>query len=111
MRHYAAAEKCIHAMPRAIEELVRDHEIQRLVFFLQRSDCGNRNDSLDSKLFEPVNVGAKIQLARQNAVSAAVPRQKRHLATLERAANVGVGRRAKRRFHTHFFHPLSPGMA
>ena len=35
MRHHAPAEKRIHAMPGTIEELVRDYEIQRLVFFLE----------------------------------------------------------------------------
>ena len=35
VRHHSAAEKSIDAMPGAIEELVGDHEIQRLVLFLQ----------------------------------------------------------------------------
>ena len=60
MRDHAVAEKSIHAMAGAIEELVGDHEIQRLVFFLQRSHGGNGNDALDAQLLEAVNIGAKI---------------------------------------------------
>ena len=35
--HHAVAEKSIHAMAGAIEELVGDDEVERLVLFLQRS--------------------------------------------------------------------------
>ena len=54
-----------HAVTRAIEELVRDHEVQRLVLFLQRANRAKRENSLHSQLFHAVDVGAKIQLGRQ----------------------------------------------
>src|SRR5580692_3747366 len=56
MRHHSIAEKRIQAMPRTIEELVRDYELQRLMFFLQRTYGGNGNYSLDTKLLESVDV-------------------------------------------------------
>ena len=96
-------------MPRSIEKLIGDDEVQRLMFFLQRSDSRDGNDALDPQLLEPVNVGAKVQLTGQNAMAASMARKKRHLASLQRAAHVGVGRRAKRRFHPHFLHLAQPG--
>src|SRR5208337_3188807 len=98
VRHHAAAEKSVYAMASAIEKLVGDDEVQRLMLFLQRSDCGDRNDALDSKLFEAVNIGAEIQLAGQDAMAASMARQERHSAALDRAAHVGVRRRAEWRF-------------
>ena len=74
VRHYSATEKRIDAMPCAIEELVGNHKIQRLVFLLQRPDGGNRNNSLDSKLLEAMDIGAEIQLTGKNPVPAPMPR-------------------------------------
>ena len=56
-----------------------------------------------------MNVGAEIQFARQNAMAAAMPRQKRHFASFEHAADISVGRRAERRLQPHFFHLGEPG--
>jgi hypothetical protein len=51
-----------------------------------------------------MNIRAEIEFGRQNAVSPPVPRQERHLAPLQCAANVSVRRCAKRRIHPHFLH-------
>ena len=96
MRDNAVSEKCVHAMTGAIEELIRDHKIQRLVLFLQRSHRGDGHDALDAQLLEAVNVGAEIQFAGKDAMAAPVTRQESDLAALERAADVGVRRRAER---------------
>ena len=58
--HQSVAEKRVDAVAGAIEELVGNDEIQRLMLFFQRSDGGNRNDAFDSQLLEAVNVGAEI---------------------------------------------------
>jgi hypothetical protein len=42
MRHQAFAEKRGDAAARAIEKLIGDHELQRRVFFLERSDGAQR---------------------------------------------------------------------
>ena len=55
-----------------------------------------------------MNIGAEIEFAGKNAVSARVARQKGHFAALERAADVGVGRRAERRLHAYFFYFCQP---
>ena len=93
--HYAFAEKSIYTMAGAIEELIRDYEIKRLVFFLQRSDCGNGDDPLDAELLESINIGAEIQFRGEDAMSASVARQKSDLAAFERAQDIGVGRVAE----------------
>ena len=90
--HDAFAEKRVHAMASAIEELIGDHEIEWLVLFFQRSDRGDRKDAFDAELLETVNVGAEIQLRGKNAMPTAMARQKRNFAAFERAQNIGVGR-------------------
>ena len=87
------------------------------MLFLERSDGRNRNDALDAELLEAMNVGAEIEFAGQEAVAASVARQKSDLAAFERAADVGVGRRAERRLHPHFLdlgqagHGIEPAAA
>ena len=87
----AVAKESVYAMTGAVEKLGRDHEIERLVLFFQRTDGRNRNDALHSQLFEAINVGAEIQFAGQKLVAARVARQKRDFAAFQRSENVGVG--------------------
>src|SRR5579863_10519809 len=89
-------------MASAIEELIGDHEIKRLMLFLQRPDRGHRDDPFHAELFESVDIGTKIQLCWKNAVPASVPRQKCNFAAFEDTENVTVGRVAERRLLLHF---------
>ena len=102
MGHDAVAEERIHAVAGAIEKLVGNHELQRLVLFLQRSHGGDGNDPFHAQLLEAINIGAEIQFAGKNAVPASVTRQERHFAALQRAQDIGVGRLAERRLQAHF---------
>src|SRR5207253_10475127 len=95
--HDSAPEESIDAMARAIEELVGNHELKWLVIILQRPYRRHRNDPLDSQLLEAMSVRAEIQFTGENAMSARVPRQKRHFPSLQQSANVGIGRRPERR--------------
>ena len=88
-------EERVHAVPGAVEKLVRDHEIERLVLFLQRTDRRNRNNALHSQLLKAVNVGPEIQLARQEFVAAGMAREKCHLAASQRPQNVRIRRISK----------------
>ena len=97
MRYHAATEKSVDPMAGAVEELIGDNEIQRLMLFFQRSDRGNGNDALDAELLEAMNVGAEVQFTGQDAVASPVARQECDLAAFERAADIGIRRRAKRR--------------
>src|ERR1022692_4280542 len=104
MGHDALAKKSIHAMASAIEELIGNHEIERLVLFLQRPDRGDGNDPFDAKLFEAVNVGAEIQFRGKNAVPARMPSKKRDFAAFERAQDISIGRISEWSLLLHFPH-------
>ena len=62
-------------MKRAIDELVGNHEVGRLVLFFERADGGDGQDALHSELLEGVDIGAEVQFRRKNAVSATVARE------------------------------------
>jgi hypothetical protein len=102
MRDNAVSEESVDPMACAIEELVGNYEIQGLVLFFQRSDCGHGDNPLDPQLFEAVNVGAEIEFAGQDAVAASVPCEEGHFAAFESTANVDVRGSAKWRLQAHF---------
>ena len=89
-------------MDGAIDELVRDHKVGGLVLFLERANRRERQDALHAQVFHAVNVGAKVDFRRQDAVSAAMARKKRHLAPFQRAEHVSVRRFAERGLHCNF---------
>ena len=82
---------------RAIEELIGDDDVERLVFLLQAADGARREDALDAEHLEAEDVGAEVQLGRQQPVAGAVPRQKRHALAAQRADDVRARRIAERR--------------
>src|SRR6185437_346815 len=98
----AVAEESGNAVMGAVDELVWYHEIGGLVLFLERAHGGNGKDALHAQLLEGVDIGAEVQLGGQNAVAAAMARQKRHFAAFELAEHEWVGRVAKRRLDTLF---------
>ncbi len=103
VRHQAFAKKSGDPAARAVEKLVGDHELQRRMFFLQRSHRAERHDALDAQRLESVNIRAKVQLRRRMAMAAAVARQKRDLFARELPDDIRVRRHAPRRFDRHFF--------
>src|SRR6266705_3306023 len=90
MGHHTFAEKSGDALPCAIEELIGNHELHRLVFFLKRPHRGNRDDAMDAELVEAVDIRAKIQFRRQNTVATAVSRQKCNAFPFQFTENVRV---------------------
>src|SRR5438270_14091089 len=95
-------------MPRAVEALVGNYELECVVVCLERPHGRNGDDALHSQLLEAMNVGAKIEFAGQDAMAAPVTRQKRHFATFENAADIGIRRCAKRCFHPYLFYLVQP---
>ena len=100
----AVAKKSIDAMARAIKELIGDDELHRLVLFLQRTDRGNGNNTLHSEMLKAINVRAKIQLGRKNAMPTPMPGQERDLSAFQRAENVGIRGLSERRAQAEFFY-------
>ncbi len=88
--------KKVEARPRgAVEELVGDDEIERPVFFLERSHRAERHDALDAQHFEAVNVGPEVELRGHDAVSPGVAGQEGNAPPGERSHHVGVRGRAQ----------------
>ena len=96
MRHDAIAEECRDPLLGPVEKLVGNEKFGGLVLLFERADSGNREDALDAKLLHAVNIGAKIQLRRQQAMSPAMPRQESNFASRQRSQNVSVGRPSER---------------
>jgi len=92
----APPKKGADPAPRAVEELVGHEDVERLVLLLQAPDGAGREDSLDPERLEPVDVGAKVQLRREDSVAGAVARQERHSPPPQRPHDVGTRRIAER---------------
>ncbi len=103
MSYDSVAEEGVDAMTRAIEELVGDDEVEGFVLFLERSDGRDGDNALDAELLEPVNIGAEVESAGQDAVATSVASQECDLAAFKGAADIGIGRAAKRGAQTNFF--------
>ena len=100
--HNAVREERGDAAARSIEELVGNDEIERAMFFFQRSHRTERQDAFHAQHLHSVNIGAEVQLRRRNAMAAAMPGKKGHSLALQFSDDVGVRRRAKRRVQLHF---------
>ncbi len=90
------AEKRGHAKLRAVHKLIGNQKLHRLKLLLQRTDRAHGNNSLDAKQFHGVDIRAEVNLGRQNAMAAAVTRQKRHPLPFQSSDHHRVGRLAKR---------------
>src|SRR6185312_12656897 len=80
-----------------VEELIGDDDVERLVFLLEAADGARRQDPLDAEHLEAVDVGAEVQLRRQDAMPDAVPRQEGDPLAAQRADHVRPRGIAKRR--------------
>ena len=92
----AVAEEGRHASLRAIEELIGDHEVERLVLFLETAHGARREDVLDAEQLEAVDVRAEIELGREQPVPGAVTREEGDPLAAQRADDVRRGRSAER---------------
>src|SRR4026208_2436711 len=96
-RHEPPAEERADAAPRAIEKLIGHQNVERPVFFLQAADRARRQDALDAEHLEAVDVGAEIQLRREDAMADAVTREKRDLPAAKTAGHTRTWWIAERR--------------
>src|SRR5256885_7016050 len=103
VRNDAAAEKRADPALRAVEELIGDDDVERLVFLFQAADGARRENTLHAEHLEPVDVRPEVQLGRQYPVSNAVARQERHALAAQRADHIRAGRIAERRGYRLLF--------
>src|SRR4051794_8964130 len=99
----APAEEGADATLGAVEELIRHDDVERTVLLLETADGARREDPLDPKHLEAVDVGAKIQLRGQQPVPRAVPREKRDTLAAQRRNDVRAGRFTERRGNDALF--------
>ncbi len=60
-----------------VDELIRHHEVGRLVLLLERAYRRDRENPFHSKRLHGVDVGSEVQLRGQQTMSSSVTRQKR----------------------------------
>ena len=96
-------------MSGAVEKLVRDHELQGLVFFFKRTDRRNGHDPLHSQLLKPIHIRPKVQFCRQNPMPAPMPGKKRDLVARKSSEHVGIGGISEGRILLHLAHIAEPG--
>src|SRR5260370_27322288 len=88
--YQALSEKSRDASAGTIEELIGNHEIQRLVLFLHGSNGAKGDDTLHPELFEAVNVGPEVKLRGGDPMAAPVAGEKGHIPSPEPAQDVVV---------------------
>ena len=97
VRGDAVAEKgVLRPLAGAVEKLRRQDNVARRVFLLQAADRGHANDPAHVQRTERIDIRAMIQLVRQKAMAAPVPRQKINLPAINFAANDRIGRAAQK---------------
>src|SRR5438067_2405516 len=80
-----------------VEKLRRQKHIPRRIFFLQAADGCHANDPAHVERTERVDVGAMVQLVREQAMSASMSRQKIDLPPMHASTDDRVGWIAERR--------------
>jgi hypothetical protein len=104
----ACAEKSGDAMAGAIDELIGDQEFAGGEIFFERTDSADGDDSVHAKELERVDVGAIVDFARKNAMTAAVAGEECDGFPFEEAGNNGIGRIAEGRFDADFLAVIEP---
>jgi hypothetical protein len=104
VRHDAASKKRVFkTVLGAVEKLVNEHNVARFIFLLQRTDRADADDPGNAELFHRPDVGAMVQLARQNAVTASMSGQKNHIASGQPAREQIIRWRTEWCFDLHPF--------
>src|SRR6185295_11739235 len=81
---------------RPIEKLIGQNDVARFVFRLERTDGADADDPGNPQFFHRPDIGAMIQLRRQDAVAASMPGQKNHLTTSQSSCEQVIGCVAER---------------
>ena len=83
MRNETTLKETWRPATRVIKDLIRDYDIARGVVFSERSTGTDRDQLLDTGVFESINVCSIIHFGRRNGVGWAVPSQKSHGDTID----------------------------
>lgn len=97
-----AEERVLVASAGAVEKLVRQHDVTRVVFLLQTTDSGHGDDPAHVQAAQCPEIRTMIQLRGQDAVPFAMPGQEIDAASGQCARHECIGRRAERRLDRDF---------
>ena len=103
VRDQSTAEERRDAAARPVDELVRDDEVERLVFLFQAAHRARGEDVFDAERLEAEDVGAKVQLRWHQPVPETVPREEGHALAAQRADHVRRRRLPERRLDAPLF--------
>src|ERR1043166_1680855 len=92
----------------AVEKLIRQDDIARVILGLKRTDGADADDPGHPELLHCPDIRTMVQFARQDAMSTAVPRKENDFTALKPARKKVVRGRTKRGFDLH---PLLTGKA
>ena len=76
--HHAAVEECVLAQPGPVDQLVRNHEVQRGQFLLETANSAHGDDPFHPQRLQGVDVGAGGDEGGIEAVPPAVAWQESH---------------------------------
>ncbi len=95
---------------RLVDELIDDDDVAGSKLFPQAADRADGQQELDAEPLQRVHVGAKVDLARRDAVTAAVPRHKRHADAAESSDHQRIGGLAEWRPHANLAGSFQSGI-
>src|SRR5260370_7572936 len=89
-------------MLRPVKKLIRYQKLSRPQIFLERAHRAHGDDAFHAEQLHRIHIRPVIDLARQDAVPAAVPRQECHALPFQCAEHNRIRRIPKRRPHANF---------
>ncbi len=98
-----AAEETADSPSRPIKKLIRNDDIERPVLLLQAPNSARRQNPLDTKRLQAVDVSPEIQFRGHQPVPRSVSRKKRDTPAIQRTNDEGCGRFAERRVNLDRF--------
>src|SRR5262249_53599433 len=109
MRDDAVAEEGSGASPGAIDKLSGNNHLTRSDPLPQAAGRTHRDQILRAERLHTEDIGAKVYLAGQDAMTLAVAREKYDLGVADAAAQKGIGRLAEGRLDVDLLGPLQSG--
>src|SRR6185369_7183573 len=100
---FAKERRLPHAPARPIEKLIGNHHIQRRILLLQRTNRRSRENTLDTKQLHRIDVRAKRNFCRRQAMTTPVSRKESNALTFQFADDERIRRWSKRSVNFDFF--------
>ena len=106
---HAVSEERARSPVRAVDELVGNDDVPGAKLLLQTADRPDGEQKLGAELLQRAHVGAKVDLARKDAMTTAVARQEGDADATQLAHDERIRGRAERRAHRDLLRAVEPG--